>query len=90
MARIKISATFSPDLISRVDAFCSSNSLSRSACFALAVSEWLDAKDKEVAVKKSFADLFSVLYRASSDQLSKEDLVAELDRVQMSFDDLRL
>ena len=88
MARIKISASFSPDLIARVDAFCASNSLSRSGCFALAVSEWLDAKEKSVVVKRSLTDLFSVLARASSDEISPSALRSELDRLQVSFDDL--
>lgn len=79
----RINITLDEDLLSRIDDYADSNSLTRSGFIALACSQYLDAMSKAPALKETLSQFFSLTSQAITGDISPNDYKAQIDSLNV-------
>lgn len=85
MASIRFNATFSPDVMERVDAYCKKSGIPRSAFLQLAASQYLDAVEAMPSVNKMLAAMAAVVDGSFKGEISPDAARARIDAISESY-----
>lgn len=82
MASVRFNVTFSPDVFERVNSYCKSSGIPRSAFLQLAAGQYLDAVDAMPSVNKMLAAIVDGTFKG---EISPDVAKERLDAISASY-----
>ena len=89
MGSIKLNATMKEEMVSRIDKYCASAGMSRSAFLAMASTQYLDAVEKKPIISDAFGNVGDLLKLALSGKADSPEYAATLAALQTAGDALK-
>lgn len=86
VASVKLNITLAPDLLARMDAYSSENSMSRSGLISLAVSQYLNSIEVMPSVNKLLASFAAVTEGTLKGEISREEAEDRLAKIQSAYE----
>lgn len=85
MASNRVNVTFSADVLERVDAYCKSTAIPRSAFLQLAATQYLDAVEAMPSFKKMLSAMSAVVDGTFNGDLCPSEAQIQLDAISASY-----
>lgn len=82
MASVKLNATIQTEMLARIDDYCDTKGMTRSAFLSMAAAQYLDAIEKQPVVMDSFAtmaDLFKLAIKGKADSAEYAEKLEQLE-----------
>lgn len=85
MASVRFNVTFSPDVFERVNSYCKSSGIPRSAFLQLAAGQYLDAVDAIPSVNKMLSAMSAIVDGTFKGEISPDVAKERLDAISASY-----
>lgn len=85
VASVRFNVTFSPDVFERVNSYCKSSGIPRSAFLQLAAGQYLDAVDAMPSVNKMLSAMSAIVDGTFKGEISPDVAKERLDAISASY-----
>lgn len=85
MASERVNVTFNPDVLERINSYCKSSGIPRSAFLQMAASQYLDAVDAMPNVNKMLSAMAAVVDGTFSGEMPPDEARQRMDQISATY-----
>lgn len=82
MASVKVNTTMQEEMVSRIDNYCATKGMTRSAFLSMAATQYLDAIEKQPIVGDAFAKMGELFKLAVSGKTESKEYAVALSELE--------